>query len=169
MMSFVTKEVEQHREEVILDVDRPFGRQRPVAVLDRGNLLLAIYPGGQRRQEDVLAGAGHVAPPGGPLLIHRHRVAVHPEQVHAEIPQKLVSVCVLTGRGPRGDLRAGWRLDLEVAANDSAQLLHRIERREIRLWKEVGREDELPGLADDKRFHAYISMPPLTLITAPVM
>ena len=82
---------------------------------DGGHLAVALLPRRQQRQEDVVAVARHVAPPGRPLLVHRHRVAVAPHEVHREVPQQRGARLVVARADALEDLGAGRRLGLEVA------------------------------------------------------
>ena len=158
MVPLVAKHVEEHSEQLVLDLGRPRGRQPPVARLDRCDLAFAVLPGRQRREEDVVAAPGDVAPPGRPLLVHRDDVAVHPEQVQPEIAQQLVPVGVPARFRPRRDLRAGRRLDFEVAPHDGREVLGRLSMDEKSgSGKKVGREDEPAVRVHDKRFHLVSS------------
>ena len=165
VVPLVAEHVEQHVEQLVLDLGRPRRGQLPVAGFDGGHLAIAVLPGRQRRDEEVVTAPRHVAPPGRPLLVHRDHVAVHPEQVQPEVAQQLVAVGVPARLGPRGDLRAGRRLDLEVTPHDGGEVLDGVDGREVRFGKEVGRKNEPAVGVHDERFHlccisVYISGAP---------
>ena len=156
VVPLVAEHVEEHAEQLVLDLGRPRGGQLPVAGLDGRDLALAVLPGGEGREEDVFSAPGHVPPSGRPLLVHRDDVAVHPEQVQPQIAHQLVTVGVPARFRPRRDLRAGRRLDLEVAPHDGREVLDGVDGREVRFGKEVGREDEPAVRVHDKRFHLCV-------------
>ena len=156
MVPLVAEHIEQHEEQLVLDLGRPRGGQLAVAGLDGRDLAFAVLPGRHGRDEEVVAAPRHVAPSGRTLLVHRDHVAVHPEQVQPQITQQLVPVGVPARFGPRRDLRAGRRLDLEVAPHDGREVLDGVDGREVRFGKEVGREDEPAVRVDDKRFHLCV-------------
>ena len=78
---------EQQVEHPVLGLGVPCGGQLAEGALDRGHLPLAVLPGGQHRQEDIVAVLGQVTPPGRPLVEHGDRVPVDPEQVLAQVTQ----------------------------------------------------------------------------------
>ena len=153
MVPLVAKDVEEHAVQVVLDLGRPRRGQLPVAGLDGRHLAFAVLPRGQRRNEDVVAPPGHVPPAGRPLLVHRDHVAVHPEQVQSQVAQQLVAIGVAARFGPRRDLRTGRRLGLEVAPHDGGEVIDGVDGREVRLGKEVGREDEAAVRVHDEWLH----------------
>ena len=153
VVPLVAEHVEQHAEQLVLDLGRPRRGQPAVAGVHRRDLAFSVLPGRQGRQEDVVAAPGHVAPAGRPLLVHRDHVAVHPEQVQPQIAQQLVAVGVAARFRPLRYLRAGRRLDLEVAPHDGREVLDGVDGREVRFGEEVGREDEPAVRVHDKGFH----------------
>ena len=85
----VTEDVEQDPGDLVFGALVPGRRQRPVAALD-GRRHLGPLPELEHREEDVVAVARDVAPAGGVPLVHRHRVAVDPEEVERQVAEHLV-------------------------------------------------------------------------------
>ena len=168
VVALVAEDVEQAREDPVLGFGVRLGRELGPCRADGGDLALALLPGRQQRQEDVIAVARKVAPPDRALLVHRHRVAVAPHQVHGEVAEQLVAGAVLVGIDPLQDLGAGRRLGLEVALDHRLQLLQRLENREVQGGDEVRREDETVVAVEDEGPH-HMSSPPSTPQTWPVM
>jgi hypothetical protein len=81
------EQVEQQAEDGLLSLGVPRGGQGAEGLLDRGHLALAILPGGQHGQEDVVAPLGQVPPPGRAPVEHGDRVPVGPVQVLTEVTQ----------------------------------------------------------------------------------
>ena len=141
------------------------GRQRGPRLADGGDLPLAVVPGGQQRQEDVVAPAREVAPPGGALLVHGHRVPVAPDQVHGDVAQQRRARAVGARVDPLQDLGAGRRLGLEVAPDHRRQLVQRLEDREVQIGAEVGWKDETAVPVDDERPHRSPALPSCPTVT----
>jgi len=148
----VAEHVEQDAEDLVLGPLVPGRAERSVPRLDPGHQPGAV-PRREDRQEHVVAATGHVAPARGALVVHRHRVAVDPEQVEREIPQQLVAPAVEAALEPRHDVGLGRSLLLEVAPDDRRELLEALEDREVELREEVEGKDEAPVAVDDEGLH----------------
>ena len=155
--------VEQHLEDPVLDGPVPGGRQRGEGLLHRRHLALRVLPRDQHGQEDVLAVARHVPPPGGPLLVHRHREAVGPEQVQRDVAHELIlGRVVASGLDPLEDLGATRRLRLEVAADHRCELIEVVDDGEVQHRLEVGRKNDAAMTVDDEWLHGSLPVPSLT-------
>jgi hypothetical protein len=88
---------------------------------------------------------GKVAPPSWTLLVHRHRVAIAPDQIHRDVTQQLVARPISVRIDPLQNLSAGRRLGLEIAPDYRRQLPQSLKHREVQVGTEVGREDETVG------------------------
>ena len=143
----------------------PRRRQRGPRLADGGDLPLTVVPGGQQRQEDVVAVAREVAPPRRPLLVHGHRVPVAPDQVHRDVPQQRRARAVAVRIDALQDLGAGRRLGLEVAPDHGRELVQRLEDREVQISAEVGRKDETAVPVDDERPHRSPALPSCPTVT----
>ena len=158
VVALVPVEVEEQVEDRLLGGGVPGGRQALPRALDGGHLRLAVLPRREHREEDVGAPPGQVPPPGGPLVEHRHRVAVDPEEVLSEIAQEAEPVGVGVGLHLLADVGAGGRLRLEVPADHGRELVERVHDGEIELSEHVRRENQPAMLVDHERFHTH---PPL--------
>ena len=130
------------------------GGQLVVGPLDRLHLPRAVLPGRQDREEDVVAVLRQVAPAGGPLLVHRRRVAVDPEEVLPDVPQQLEPTPVGPGLDPTEDVGPGGGLRLEVPLDHRGQVLEGVEHREIELSEDVRREHQPAVTVHHERLHA---------------
>src|SRR4029453_167881 len=125
-----------------------------VAGLDGGGELRPI-PRLEDGQEDVVALPGHVAPARGTLLVHRHRLAVDPEEVQGEGAQELEAPAVGPGLDTRDDVRLVGRLFLEIALDHRRELIEGLEHREVELGEEALGEDDPAVAVDDEWLHAW--------------
>ena len=75
-------------EDAVLGLGVPGRGQLGPRFLDGRHLALTLLPRRQQRQEDVIPIARKIAPSGRALLVHRHRVAVAPDEVHREVAQQ---------------------------------------------------------------------------------
>ena len=155
VMALVAEDLEQAREDAVLGLGVPGRGEVVPRRRDGGDLALALLPRRQQRQEDVVAIARHVPPPGRPLLVHRHRVAVAPHEVHREVPQQRRARLVVARADAVEDLGAGGRLGLEVALHHGLQLLQGLEDREVQLRAEVRGEDQPAVAVDDEGPHGF--------------
>ncbi len=165
VMALVAEDVEQDREDPVLGRGVPRGRERGPRLADGGDLPLPVFPGGQQRQEDVVAVAREIAPPGRPLLVHGHRVPVAPDQVHRDVPQQRRARAVAVRIDALQDLGAGRRLGLEVAPDHGRELIQRLEDREVQVRAEVGGKDETAVPVDDERPHPSPALPSCPTVT----
>ncbi len=148
----VAEHVDEHAEDLVLGALVPRRLQRAVTALD-GRRHLTALPRLEDRQEDVVALPRHVAPARRPLLVHRQREAVDPEEVEREIAQEVVAPAVRARLQPRDDVGFRWRLLLEVAPDHRRELIERLEDGEVEVREKVGWEDHPPVPVDHKRLH----------------
>ena len=140
-------------EDAVLGLGVPGRGKLGPRLLDGRDLALAWLPGRQQRQEDVIPMARKVAPSRRALLVHRHRVAVAPDQVHREVAQQRGAGVIRARLDSFEDLGAGRRLGLEVALDHRFELLQRLEDREVQVRAEVGGEDQPAVAVDDEGPH----------------
>ena len=153
MVQLVAEQVEQQAEHLVLGVGVPRCGQLTEGALNRGHLTLAVFPRGQYRQENIVATLRHVAPARRPLLEHRDRVPVGPEQILAQIAQQLKAPRVGPGLNAGQDVGPGRCLSLEIPLDHGAELLERPQDREVQLTEEIRREHQTTVPVDHKRFH----------------
>jgi hypothetical protein len=153
VVALVPEDLEQQREDLVLAAGVPRGRQAGVAVLDRGDLPVAVLPRREQRQEDVGAAARHVPPAGGPLVEHRQRVAVDPVQVLPQVAQQREPVRVRAGLDPGQDVGPGRGLRLEVAPDHGRELVEGVQHREVQRPEDRRGENESAVPVDHERLH----------------
>jgi hypothetical protein len=155
VVALVAEDLEQRREDPVLGLGVPRRGELGPRRLDGGHLALALLPGRQQREEDVVAPARQVAPARRALLVHGHREAVAPDQVHREVAQQPGARVIRARLDPLEDLGAGRRLRVEVAPHHRLQLIQRLEDREVQVRAEVGGEDETAVAVDDEGPHGF--------------
>jgi hypothetical protein len=153
MVLAVPEHVEEDPEDAVLHLAVPGRRQRLEGILHGGDLAVAIFPRGQDRQEKIGAGARHVTPPGGPLLVQRHRKAVGPEEVQRDVAHQLIAAGVGALLHAVQDVRARRRLHGEVASDYLVELLETVHDRQVQLWDEVGWKHDPVMTVDDEWLH----------------
>ena len=155
VVALVAEYAEQPAEDAVLGLGVPGRGKLGPRLLDGRHLALGLAPGRQQRQEDVIPMARQVAPSRRALLVHRHRVAVAPDQVHREVAQQRGAGVIHTRLDAFEDLGAGRRLGLEVALHHRFKLLQRLEDREVQVRAEVGGEDQPAVAVDDEGPHGF--------------
>jgi hypothetical protein len=128
----------------------PASRQSREFRPDRFRLGGAVAPRRDHGNEYVVAALGHVAPHRRAFLVHRHRVAIHPEQVQSQIPQQVVAGPVSARIDSSQQLITGGRALFEVPPDARLELLHGIELGKIDIGDEVGGQDHAPMAVDDE-------------------
>jgi len=144
----VAKDVEDDLADPLFGLVVPLRRQGLVRRLHRRDLLLTVLPGSEIRQVQIVALAGHVAPPHRALLVHGHGEPVGPEEVEHEVAKQLVLRRVLALRRAVGDVDALGRLRLEVTTHHGRELVDGVDDAEVQLPQEVRRKNESPVAVD---------------------
>ena len=133
----VSEHVKESPEDTVLHLGVPGRRQPLVGTQHSGDLAVAVSPRDLDRQENIGAGARYVSPAGRPLLIQRHRKSVDPEKVQRNVAHQIVAAAIGALLHALQDVRARWRLHLEVTSDDRVELLEGVDDRQVQLGNEV--------------------------------
>src|SRR4029077_3164659 len=149
----MAEHIEEDLENGVLNLVVPLCGQTGEGVEYRGGLCIPVLPWRLDRDKDAVTTARHVGPSGRLHVVHGDFEAVRPEQIQGHIAHQLELRAVIAFLDALQDVGAGRRLGIEVALDDGIELLEAFEGREVKVWKAIGRKDELAMLVQFKGMH----------------
>ncbi len=155
VIQLVGQHVEQQVEELVLHGLVPPGRKAVERPLHRLHLLATVLPRAKQRYEHVVPSTGNIRPAGGSFVVHGQSEPVGPEQVQAEVAEKLVAIGVQAIRCSLGDIGPGWCFDLEVPMDDGIEVVEIPNGGEVEIDENTGGKDRLVMTIEAEWFHGW--------------